>query len=271
MRGANDSSGSMPPQTRQRTKGTHKSPMKITKTQIEAIYEVAVKIFTDQVTHKAGIKEIEEQYQCNPNSARDYIKGHSLMMKGELFERTMNAPATDYFLSRIAKDLGPLALEKAVSAVRKHIKYYEGISIRPVTLRALSLVAAKYEFSVPKPISLAEEEESFRAQVKLAFGATAEQRQAQLNASPKLPEKVLRVVETFKRSPYVVAEVLHRAAGVCGSCLKAAPFTRKKDGAPYLEVHHRRQLAHGGEDTVANAIAVCPNCHRELHYGGESA
>ena len=74
----------------------------------------------------------------------------------------------------------------------------------------------------------------------LAFGATAEQRQAQLNASPKLPEKVARLVETFKRNPYVVAEVLHRAAGVCGSCLKAAPFTRKKDGVPYLEMHHRR-------------------------------
>ena len=240
--------------------------MKITQTQIEAIYEVAVKIFADQLALKTGVKLLQEQYQWNPNSARYYIKGHSLMMQGELFERTMNAPATDYFLSRIAKDLGPLALEKAVSAVRKHIEYYEGI--RPVTLQALSLVAAKYEISVPKPISLAEEEESFRAEVKLAFGATAEQRQAQLNTSPKLSEKVARLIETFKRSPYVVAEVLHRAAGVCGSCLKAAPFKRKKDGAPYLEVHHRKLLSHGGEDTVANAIALCPNCHRELHYGG---
>lgn len=243
--------------------------MKITKTQIEAIYEVAVKIFADQVTLKAGIQVLQERYQWNPTSARYYIEDYRLMMKGELFQRAMSASATDYFLSRISKDQGQLPLEKAVKAVREHIKYYEGI--RPVTLRALSLVAARYEFLAPKPISLAEEEESFRAQVKLAIEATAEQRQAQLNASPKLPEKVARLVETFKRSPYVVAEVLHRAAGVCGSCLKAAPFTRKRDGAPYLEVHHRRQLAHGGEDTVANAIAVCPNCHRELHYGGESA
>ena len=269
MRGATDLNGSMPPQARQRTKGTHKSPMKITNIQIEAIYEVAVKIFAGQVTLEAGIKVLQEQYQWNPSSARYYVKAHGLMMKGELFQKTISAPATDYFLSRIAKDQGPIALQTAVRAVRKHIKYYE--SIRPVTLRTLSLVAAKYEFSVPKPVSLAEEEESFCAQVNLALKATAEQRQAQLNASPKFPEKVARLVETFKRSPHVVAEVLHRAAGVCGSCLKAAPFTRKKDGAPYLEVHHRRQLAHGGEDTVKNAIAVCPNCHRELHYGRESA
>jgi 5-methylcytosine-specific restriction endonuclease McrA len=31
--------------------------------------------------------------------------------------------------------------------------------------------------------------------------------------------------------------------------------------------HHVKQLAHGGEDTVENAIAVCPNCHRKAHHG----
>lgn len=36
---------------------------------------------------------------------------------------------------------------------------------------------------------------------------------------------------------------------------------------PTLEVHHLRRLADGGSDTVANAVALCPNCHREIHYG----
>jgi len=44
-------------------------------------------------------------------------------------------------------------------------------------------------------------------------------------------------------------------------------FIRKKDNTPYLEVHHKIQLAEGGEDSIENAIAVCPNCHRELHFG----
>jgi 5-methylcytosine-specific restriction protein A len=26
-------------------------------------------------------------------------------------------------------------------------------------------------------------------------------------------------------------------------------------------------LAEGGEDTVENALALCPNCHRRLHFG----
>jgi hypothetical protein len=138
--------------------------MKITQTQIEAIYEVAVKIFAGQMTLKAAVKLLQKQHQWNPNSARYYLKDLNLMMTVELFQRTMSAPATDYFLSQIAKDQGPLALEKAVNAVREHMKHYE--RNRP-PFQALRLVAAKYEFSVPKLISLAEEKESFRAQVKL--------------------------------------------------------------------------------------------------------
>lgn len=26
-------------------------------------------------------------------------------------------------------------------------------------------------------------------------------------------------------------------------------------------------LSDGGSDTTNNAVAICPNCHRELHYG----
>jgi 5-methylcytosine-specific restriction enzyme A len=39
------------------------------------------------------------------------------------------------------------------------------------------------------------------------------------------------------------------------------------DGTPFLEVHHLRTLADGGSDRVSNAVALCPNCHRQMHYG----
>jgi 5-methylcytosine-specific restriction protein A len=39
---------------------------------------------------------------------------------------------------------------------------------------------------------------------------------------------------------------------------------------PYLEVHHIKRLADKGSDTTTNSIAVCPNCHRELHYGDKA-
>ena len=54
--------------------------------------------------------------------------------------------------------------------------------------------------------------------------------------------------------------------GLCECCKKPAPFN-KEDGTSFLEVHHLKQLADGGSDTTTNAIAVCPNCHRELHFG----
>ena len=80
------------------------------------------------------------------------------------------------------------------------------------------------------------------------------------------PELYISTTSKFKRNPDVVAEVLFRANGKCEECKEAAPFIRKSDHTPYLEVHHKISLSEGGDDTVENCIAVCPNCHRKLHY-----
>jgi hypothetical protein len=102
--------------------------------------------------------------------------------------------------------------------------------------------------------------------VNAAMDRSTAQRQARLLAAPRFPPKVQVTTWTFARNPDVVAEVLHHAKGVCQMCDMPAPFIRRRDETPYLEVHHRVQLSHGGEDTIENAIAVCPNCHREAHY-----
>ena len=82
---------------------------------------------------------------------------------------------------------------------------------------------------------------------------------------PLLTEStVVRVV----RDPKVKAWVLEYAAGHCECCGLPAPFLME-DGIPYLEVHHVKWLAQGGSDTVRNAVALCPNCHRRFHHGKE--
>lgn len=91
-------------------------------------------------------------------------------------------------------------------------------------------------------------------------------RLAKAKAKPK-PESRLVLIREFDRNPDVIAEVLERAKGICEKCEKKAPFIRKSDRTPYLEVHHITQLSDDGDDTVENAIALCPNCHREKHYG----
>ena len=88
-----------------------------------------------------------------------------------------------------------------------------------------------------------------------------------LRSADRLPRQINVTTTVFVRNPDVVAEVLELARGKCGYCRKNAPFRRKKGGTPYLEVHHRVPLALGGEDTVENAIAACPNCHRRQHHG----
>jgi 5-methylcytosine-specific restriction protein A len=109
--------------------------------------------------------------------------------------------------------------------------------------------------------------EEFDKEVELAKKLTPAERKDRLERSAVKAKKITVVSTTYLRNPYVVVEVLERARGICEGCQSAAPFFRKKDKTPYLEVHHVVQLAHGGEDTVENAIALCPNCHRERHFG----
>lgn len=92
-------------------------------------------------------------------------------------------------------------------------------------------------------------------------------RQKRLANAPKLPEAIQVVSKVYRRNPDVIAEVLCRAKGECEECHFPAPFERASDGSPYLEVHHRIMLSQDGEDTVENALALCPNCHRKLHFG----
>lgn len=79
----------------------------------------------------------------------------------------------------------------------------------------------------------------------------------------------LRLTKTYQysRDPAVAAYALRVSNGVCGNCKKKAPFISKSTGLPYLEVHHILPLKEGGKDIVDNVIALCPNCHREKHFG----
>jgi 5-methylcytosine-specific restriction enzyme A len=83
------------------------------------------------------------------------------------------------------------------------------------------------------------------------------------------PAKEEVTVTSYARDPAVRAWVLQRSKGVCELCECPAPFV-SVDGTPFLEVHHLLPLAEGGSDRPSNAVALCPNCHRELHYGRDA-
>ena len=80
---------------------------------------------------------------------------------------------------------------------------------------------------------------------------------ARAKKAKKQPSVRTAQVAVFLRDA-AVAEVAKRLAnGLCDLCEQPAPFQNKSNEA-YLECHHIIWLAQGGEDTIANTVALCP-------------
>ena len=103
--------------------------------------------------------------------------------------------------------------------------------------------------------------------IKKAKRLSRQKRIELLKKSDPKPTRTIVSQLVFNRNQYVVVEILDRANGICEKCNKPAPFITDNDKKLYLEVHHIIPLAEGGDDTIENAIALCPNCHRHAHYG----
>ena len=82
------------------------------------------------------------------------------------------------------------------------------------------------------------------------------------------PEKRTGVNSFFVRDAEVRRMVKDRANGRCEFCGKLG-FERENDER-YVEAHHIIHLSKQGPDTLDNVIALCPNHHREAHYGKDA-
>ncbi|ENY6473664.1 HNH endonuclease [Vibrio parahaemolyticus] len=115
--------------------------------------------------------------------------------------------------------------------------------------------------------SQAEYKVTFENEVNESLDDSSENRQRRLTSRSTKPKVVYRLVQDYRRDPDVVAEALYRAEGFCEKCKEKAPFIKRSNGEPYLEVHHIIPLSQGGLDSLENVISLCPNCHREIHFG----
>ena len=84
-------------------------------------------------------------------------------------------------------------------------------------------------------------------------------------AGKKKPAKKSKYSNSRERCPLVKRWLLDNTGSEC-ECCEQQVF-KKEDGTLYKEVHHVKQLSQNGSDRVSNAVAICANCHRELHYG----
>lgn len=239
--------------------------MVISARQIEQAYLIASKVYDRQIIAADGVRELKSQHGLSNSYAQTLIQVFRHLLHGESFQWAGSAPAMDYFLSQIVLERGQEALGNAVIALRQHVEVYEGK--RTTNLKKMREVLTRHETNLANTYSWMQQEDEFQQAVEKAMNDDPTKRQQRLAEASKLPKKILIQIEVFRRNPDVVAEVLMHAQGECKRCQQNAPFKRKSDGTPYLEVHHKIQLANGGEDTVDNAEALCPNCHRKEHFG----
>jgi hypothetical protein len=83
------------------------------------------------------------------------------------------------------------------------------------------------------------------------------------------PDRAKTTGYVYARDPSVRKAVLKRAKGKCELC--GEPGFHKADRTRYLECHHIIALAKEGKDRMSNVIALCPNDHREAHFGARGA
>lgn len=104
---------------------TYKEPSGVLTKEMTAIaYQVAQKVYTEQLSRSEGKDEIVKQSGMNSGSAGDYITGFLAMMDGVQYTRTLNEYATRYYLEHIEQDYGIEALHRALNACEQHAKYY---------------------------------------------------------------------------------------------------------------------------------------------------
>lgn len=165
----------------------------------------------------------------------------------------------DWFVVGPQQRLNPLMYASALVTDRMPRDFNTRDGILELTKRDYSVFSRK----ALKEASSSE----FILQVLSSMKLTDEQLLARIGQAQKIPKRRMATVQVFVRNPDVVAFVQRRAKGTCEACGVDAPFKAAKSGEPYLEIHHKKRLADGGEDTIDNAIAVCPNCHRKMHFG----
>ena len=242
------------------------------RTQQASAYQIARSVRDGGVSSNEGADQMHRDVGLNITSAGFVIYVYLHMSQGIQYKRALNASDTEYFLGRIGDDDGVDRLKLALQALRLHIEYREGMGVTQAANRGILLRQEHWLqqlASLPNGdlIDIYDLNQQFANQIQKSQRDSVEARQRRLRSASKRPQRVAKMVKFFQRNPDVVAEVLFRAKGVCGNCRNRAPFSRRSDGSPYLEVHHKTPLAEDGDDTVANAIALCPNCHRHSHFG----
>ena len=122
--------------------------MKIPDEILPEIYDTSKKVYERKLTFSEGAEYLFTHHNLNANSAKIYIMDFKYMIEGKGFKRTLNAYSMGFFMKKIKDDYGITQLKISLSALQKHIHYYE--ETHNTTLNKLRSVYKTYLESINK-------------------------------------------------------------------------------------------------------------------------
>lgn len=224
-------------------------------------YELSKKVFEGKLSFKEGQQKLVGNGRMNPNSAADYLNNFRCMIEGRRFTRTNNTYSMEYFFDNIYKDYGSIGLSNALTALKLHIEYYEGI--QKVFMKSMRNIYDKY-FAIPLESTDDQEQNEIIKKIKNQNKSKQELIKELKNLKPTDPEKVNVSSKSFKRDNKTIAQIKILRDFKCQIC---STTIKKKDGTLYIEAAHIEPKHKKGRETPDNILLLCPNHHKEFDFG----
>jgi len=84
------------------------------------------------------------------------------------------------------------------------------------------------------------------------------------------PEFKMAITKQFNRPSALKKALVNKMGADCKICKKQG--FKMKNGSEYCELHHMIEINSQAPKTLQswNTLILCPNCHRQMHYGDVS-
>lgn len=187
------------------------------------------------------------------NQSLDFMQNRTL---AESLTNGVSIHLFEVFEDKVYTYIGPVKLSE--SPYKENQPDQDG-NARQVWMFSLKLVSGKQPSLAENQIKTLIELKEKRAK-KLSF---EELHKWAKQSSKKVGNRTVSATQ-FDRSVWVSEYTKRKANGICQLCNQRAPFNNIA-GEPYLETHHIIWLSEGGDDSIQNTVALCPNCHRKIH------
>ena len=221
---------------------------KITNEMIASLYKLAKDVYEKRILKADAENELSTKHGMNKGSATGYIRNYKCMREGDVYERTMNRAGTDYFLKNIYQDNGILALERALTSVSKHLRYYQ-------------------KYGKSKGIKqIYEEYSKFLDRELLDDDALYPEEEENIYKEGKAQQVYVNKYERDRNARKKCIEHYGYKCFVCGILLEDKYGDIGKD---FIHVHHIKELSTIKEEYTVDPIndlrPLCPNCHAMIH------